>query len=90
MELFHKHFKFQRPSSMLKGLNSINDKKENNVLVNIIKSVLTDLKDSIKTMSENEKRIEQPDRVVDNVKEILDFINKYLLQNKCLIDYQLR
>ena len=34
---------------------------------------MTDLKDNIKTMSQNEKRIEQPDRVVDIVEEIPDF-----------------
>ena len=45
----------------------------------MIKSGLSDLKDQIEKMSENKKRIEQAGRVVDNVKEILDF-NK---QNQC-------
>ena len=45
----------------------------------MIKSELSDLKDEIEKISENEKRIEQLDRVVDIVKEILDF-NK---QNQC-------
>ena len=58
---------------MLRSLSSINDQKKNNVLVNIIKGALTDLTNSFKTMSENEKRIEQPDRVVCVVEEILDF-----------------
>ena len=39
----------------------------------MIKSEWSDLKDEIEKISENEKRIEQLDRVVDIVKEILDF-----------------
>ena len=39
----------------------------------MIKSGLTDLKDDIKRMPEDEKRIEQPDSVVDIVEEILRF-----------------
>ena len=39
----------------------------------MIKSELSDLKDEIEKISENEKRFEQLDRVVDIVKEILDF-----------------
>ena len=46
---------------MLGSLNSISEKEKNNALVNITKSELTDLKDNIKTMSENEKRFQQPD-----------------------------
>ena len=79
MELFQKHFKIGMPSLMLRHLYSINDKKKNNELVYMIKSGLSDLKDQIEKMSENKKRIEQAGRVVDNVKEILDF-NK---QNQC-------
>ena len=43
-ELFQKHFKFQKPSDMLKPVYKTNDKKNNNKLVNIIKSGLRDLK----------------------------------------------
>ena len=78
MELFQKHFKIGMPSLMIRHLYSINDKK-NNELVYMIKSGLSDLKDQIEKMSENKKRIEQAGRVVDIVKEILDF-NK---QNQC-------
>ena len=39
----------------------------------MFKSGLRGLKDEIKKMSEHEKRIKQPDRVVDIVEEILDF-----------------
>ena len=54
-ELFEKHFKFQRPSDMLKSVYKTNDKKNNNKLVNIIKSGLSDLKNEIENMSEEEK-----------------------------------
>ena len=43
-ELFQKHFKFQKPSDMLKPVYKTNYKKNNNKLVNIIKSGLRDLK----------------------------------------------
>ena len=39
----------------------------------MFKSGLRGLKDEIEKMSEDEKRIKQPDRVVDIVEEILDF-----------------
>ena len=61
---------------MLRGLYSVDDKKKNNESVNMIKSGLSDLKDEVEKMSENEKRIEQPDRVVDIVEKILDFNNQ--------------
>ena len=54
-ELFKKYFKFQRPSDMLKDLYITNDKYKNNKLVNIIKSGLSDLKNEIENMSEEEK-----------------------------------
>ena len=53
-ELFKKYFKFQRPSDMLKDLYITNDKYKNNKLVNIIKSGLSDLKNEIEDMSEEE------------------------------------
>ena len=54
-ELFKKYFKFQRPSDMLKDLYITNDKYKDNKLVNIIKSGLSDLKNEIENMSEEEK-----------------------------------
>ena len=54
-ELFKKHFKFQRPSNMLKSLYKANT-NQNNELVNVINSGLKDLKEEIKEMSEEEKK----------------------------------
>ena len=57
----------------VKKIYKIKDKKKNNKLVNVIDSGLSDLKDKIKKMSEHEKKIEQPDKVLKTAKEILDF-----------------
>ena len=63
--------------------------------MDVIKSALTDLKDNIKTMSENEKKNEQPDSVIDIVEETLKFNRQnqegkgLKVQIKFLVDYQL-
>ena len=46
-ELFEKHFNFTSPTVLTKQLYEIKNKKENNGLVNVIKSGLIDLKDEI-------------------------------------------
>ena len=58
-ELFQRHFNFQMPSSMLKTLLRINDKKKNDDLVKLVKSRLKELKEEIEKMSENEVEIEE-------------------------------
>ena len=50
-ELFKKYFNFQMSTAMLKAVYKINSKKENNDLINVIKSGLSGLKDKIKEMS---------------------------------------
>ena len=57
-KIFQKHFKFQRPSDILKTLYTTNDKKKNSKLVNVIKSGLSDLKNEIEDMSEEEKELQ--------------------------------
>ena len=74
-ELFTKHFNFQNPSDMLKNLYQIND-KEKKKLVNVINSGLKDLKEEIKEMSDEERKIEEPDKIVKIVEEILRFIKQ--------------
>ena len=56
-ELFKKHFKFQRPSDMLKLLYTTKDKTKNNELVNVINSGLKHLKKEISKMSKDEKKL---------------------------------
>ena len=72
-ELFQKHFKFQRPSDMLKFVYTTNDKKKNDDLGNLIKSGLSELKNEIENMNEEEKEIEKPNEIVDIVEKILEF-----------------
>ena len=74
--MFKKHFNFAVPSALVKQLYETKSRKKSNGLVNVIKSGLSDLKDEIKKMSEDEKEIEKPDKIFKIVEEILDFNNK--------------
>ena len=62
--MFKKHFNFVVPSALIKQSYEIKNKNKNNGLVNVIKSGLSDLKDEIKKMSEDEKEIEKPDKIL--------------------------
>ena len=68
---------------MLKTLYTTNDKKKSNKLVNVIKSGLSDLKNEIGNMDEEEKEIEKPNEIVNIVEEILEF-NKQKQEGKGL------
>ena len=68
---------------MLKSVYKTNDKKNNNDLVNVIKSGLNDLKKEIENMGEEEKETEKPNEIVNLVEEILEF-NKQKQQQKGL------
>ena len=58
---------------MLKVVCNTNVKKKNNDLAKLIKSGLSDLKNEIENMSEEEKEMEKPSEIVDIVKKILEF-----------------
>ena len=73
LELFKKHFNFQKPSDMLKVVYTIYDKKKNNDLVNVIDSGLGDLENEIKDMSDKVKEVEKPNKIVDIVEKIRRF-----------------
>ena len=75
-EIFQRLFKFQRPSDMFKLLYKTNNKKKNKELVNMIKSRLSDLKNGIEKMSEDEIEIEKPNEILDIVEKILSLIEK--------------
>ena len=64
-ELFKNYFKSQMPGAMFKTLYNLNDRKKNNLLVNTTKSGLSDLKNEIKKMSEDEIKTEKPYKIVD-------------------------
>ena len=71
-ETFQKFFNFQRPSNMVKGVYTTNDKKKNNM----IKSVSSDLKNKIEDMSEEEKEIEKPNKIIDVIEKFLSLTKK--------------
>ena len=75
-DLFNKYLKFQRPSDIITLLNKTNDTEKNNKLVNLINSVLKDLKEEIKKMSEAEIENEDPESIVNIVEKILKFNKK--------------
>ena len=58
---------------MLKALYTTNDKKRNGELIEVIISRLRNLKKEIEDVSEEEKKIEEPDRIVDVVENIAEF-----------------
>ena len=58
---------------MLKAVYNTNSKMKNTDLINVIKSGLSDLKDEIKEMSEDEIKIEKPHKTVNSVENILEF-----------------
>ena len=61
-EVFKKYFNFQRPSDMLMYLNKTNDKEKNNELVSLINSGLKDLKEEIKKMPKEGKKLKTQNR----------------------------
>ena len=82
-ELFKNNFSFQTPSALLKELYKTNNKEKNNKVVNVINSGLKDLKEKIKKMSVDEKKIEKPNKIVKIVKKILN-LNKQNQKGKGL------
>ena len=58
---------------MLKSLYRKNDKKTNSKLVNMVKNGLSDLKNEIENMGEEEKEIEKPGEIIDIVEKLLIF-----------------
>ena len=58
---------------MLKNLYRINDKYKSNDSVNVIKSGLSDLKNEVIYISEEEKEIKKSNEIIDIVEEILEF-----------------
>ena len=72
-DLFKDYFNFIVPSALVKKLNKAKNKNKNNELVEERKERWSNLRDEIKTMPEDEKKIEQPDRILKIVERILEF-----------------
>ena len=61
---------------MYENLNSTKNTERNENQINLI-NTLTDLKNKIKNMFDNKKRIGQPEKVVDIVGKVLGFNKRY-------------
>ena len=72
-DLFKDYFNFVVPSVLVKQLYATKDKNKNDKLVEEIRNRWSNLKDKVEKMSQNEKEIEKPDKILKIVKEILDF-----------------
>ena len=72
-KLFRKYFGFQKPSDIFNSLIDTNDIEKSNKLVFSIIGVLKDFKEEINKMSEQERKIEKPGKIVEIVREILKF-----------------
>ena len=72
-ELFKRYFGFQKPSDIFNSLTDANDREKNNKLADSIIGVLKNLKKEINEMSEKERKIEKPDKIVEIVRDILKF-----------------
>ena len=71
--MFKDYFDLAVPSALLKMLYETKNKNKNNELVELIKVRWSNLKDVIEKMSEDEIKTEKPDKILEIVKEILDF-----------------
>ena len=58
---------------MLKVAYTAKNRKKNERLVNVIKTGLSDLQNEIKEISDDELKIETPDKIVDIAEKILEF-----------------
>ena len=72
-DLFRNCFNFVVPSALTKKLYETKKKKKNDELVKLTKARWSDLKDKSKKVSEDEIKIEKPDKILKIVEKILDF-----------------
>ena len=64
------------PSAMLKAIHDTDNKNENNILVDAIKSGLSHLEDEIENMSGDETEIEKLYKIINIVEKFLSLIDK--------------
>ena len=72
-EIFKNCFGVQKPSALLKNIYNLIDETENNKLVSVNTSGLSDFKTEIEKMTEDEIEIEKPYEILDTVEKILEF-----------------
>ena len=71
--MFKDYFNFVVPSALAKKIYETKYKKKNNKLGEAIKNRWSNLKDGIKKISEDDKVIEKPNKILQVVKEVLEF-----------------
>ena len=71
--MFKDFFNFEVPSALVKQLYETKNKKKKNKLVQEIRNRWSNLNDETEKVSEEEKEIEQPDKTLKIVEEILEF-----------------
>ena len=71
--MFKDYFNFVVPSALAKEIYETKYKKKNNKLGEAIKNRWSNLKDGIKKISEDDKVIEKPNKILQIVKEVLEF-----------------
>ena len=74
-ELFKKYFSFQRPIEMLKTVYTTKNRRKKEKLVNVIKSILSDLMMSLKLKSQIRQQIllKRFLSLIDKIKKDQDF-----------------
>ena len=82
-DLFKDYFDLVAPTVLAKKLLETKNKNKNNELVEKVKNRWSNLKDVIEEMTEDEIKTEKPDKILEIVKEILDF-NKRIRKQKGL------
>ena len=75
-DLFKDYFDVVVPSALAKKLYETKNKNKNNELVELINFRWSNLKDEIEKMTENEIKTEKPHKILEIVKEILNFNKK--------------
>ena len=71
--LFKYYFNFVAPIALAKKFYETKNKNKKNELVKEIKNRWSNLKGKIKTVSEDEKKINKPDKILEIVEKVLDF-----------------
>ena len=79
--MFKDYFNSVAPTALAKKLFEIKDKKKNDDFVKLIKTGRNNLKDEIEKLSEDEKKIEQPDKILKIIEEILNLNKKIQKQS---------
>ena len=71
--MFKHYFNFAVPGTLAKQFYETKNKNKNEKLVKEIKNRWSNSKDEVEKISEDEKEIEQPDKILKIVENILEF-----------------